>query len=219
MHLEYIEKLNHPNTPPELVVIWLHGLGADCNDFVPLVPELNLTQSVKFIFPNAPMIPITINNGYVMRGWYDIRDLSRLGSAVDGQGIYMSVEAINYIIEQQLTLGFKSEQIVLAGFSQGGVISLTTGIMCKHKLGGIIALSAYLPDVETLAKNQLNLTTPIFAAHGVQDPVVPYFAGKHAYTGLHTAGFNITWREYPMQHSVCAEEIQDLSAWFKNIRV
>ena len=217
MHLEYIEKHNKPIQDAELVVIWMHGLGADCNDFVSLVPELNLDRSVKFIFPNAPMIPITVNNGYVMRGWYDIRDFSRVGAAVDGEGIYRSVEAINHIIEEQIANGFKSEQIILAGFSQGGVMSYTTGIMSKHKLGGIIALSAYLPDVETLAKNQANLNTPIFAAHGMQDPVVPYAAGNNAYTGLKAAGFNINWHQYPMQHSLCAQEIQDLSAWFKTI--
>ena len=217
MKLEFIEKYNKPSEKTEIVIIWLHGLGADCNDFAPLVPELKLAKAAKFIFPNANMIPITVNNGYIMRGWYDIRDFSRLGDAIDSEGIYKSVEAINQIIEDQLSLGFKPEQIVLAGFSQGGVISLTTGILSKYKLGGIIALSTYLPDVETLAKNQINITTPIFIAHGTQDQVVPYAAGQSAYNGLKNAGFNLTWYSYAMAHSVCGEEIENLSVWLKSL--
>jgi len=219
MQLEFVEKYNKIGIPPELVVIWLHGLGADCNDFVPLIPQLNLDKSVKFIFPNAPMIPITINNGYVMRGWYDIIDLTRMdGAVIDHDGITKSVNSINQLIESEISNGFKSEQIILAGFSQGGVISLATGLRSKHQLGGIIGLSCYLPDVTTLVKEYpQNQIMPIFMAHGLYDPVIPVIAGKNSYQCLNTAGFNIKWHEYPMEHSVCNEETQDIAKWFQNL--
>ena len=217
-NLEVLEIL-HGETP-EAVVIWLHGLGADYNDFVPLVPQLNLKQGVKFIFPNAPMRPITINNGYEMRGWYDIRELSAksLGQDVDRNGIADSVVAINQIIEAQLQLGFRTEQIILAGFSQGGVMSYTTALMSKYKLGGVVALSCYLPDADRLLVDaEVNKTTPIFAGHGLQDPVVPFIAGMTAYSKLKSAGFNIQWYEYSMAHSLCNHEVADLSAWFTKV--
>ena len=221
-NLEVLEKYSLAGEAPEAVVIWLHGLGADYNDFVPLVPQLNLKQNVKFIFPNAPMRPITINNGYVMRGWYDIRELSAksLGQDVDRSGIADSVTAINVIIEEQLNLGFKAEQIILAGFSQGGVMSYITALMSKYKIGGIIALSCYLPDADKLlAECEINKATPIFAGHGLQDPVVPFIAGMTAYSKLKTAGFNIKWHEYPMAHSLCNHEIADLSDWFASVLI
>jgi phospholipase/carboxylesterase len=218
--LETIERISHPGSNPTAVIIWLHGLGADCNDFVPLIPELKLDKCVKFIFPNAPMRPITINNGYVMRGWYDIRELSAksLGESADTTGINQSVGLINQIIDEQLSFGFKPEQIIIAGFSQGGVMSYVTGLSSKHKLGGIIALSGYLPNVDSfIATNYNNKTVPIFAAHGIEDPLVPYLAGTNASQKLIASGFNLNWHEYPMEHSVCAEEVQDLSAWVKGI--
>ncbi len=216
--LEYIEKISHPGILATSVVIWLHGLGADCNDFVPLVPELNLSKCVKFVFPNAPMRPITINNGYVMRGWYDIYELTAksLGENVDIVGINQSVSLINKIIEEQLSQGFKSEQIIIVGFSQGGVISYITGLSSKYKLGGIVALSTYLPNIDSCITSGYK-DIPIFASHGLQDNVVPYIAGNLAHQKLSTAGFKITWHEYQMAHSVCAEEIADLSKWFNDI--
>jgi phospholipase/carboxylesterase len=218
--LETIERVSHPGNSPTAVIIWLHGLGADYNDFVPLVPELNLDKCVKFIFPNAPMRPITINNGYVMRGWYDIRELSAksLGESADTTGINQSVSLINQLIDEQLSLGFKSEQIIIAGFSQGGVMSYVSGLSSKHRLGGIVALSAYLPNADSfIDANSHNKNVAIFAAHGIEDPVVPYIAGTNASQKLIASGFNLNWHEYPMQHSLCAEEVQDLSNWFKQI--
>lgn len=214
MIIEHIEKYNQPTVTPELCVIWLHGLGADCNDFAPIVNELKLTRSIKFVFPNAPMRPITINNGYVMRGWYDIFDFSRLDGAIDHIGINNSVTQINQLIDEQIRLGFDSTKIILAGFSQGGVISYSTGLMSTHKLGGIIALSCYLPNLDkVVTTSSINTNTPIFAAHGVQDPVVPYAIGKLAYDNLHSKGLNIRWHEYNMPHSVCLEQLNDLSNW------
>ena len=216
--LEFIEKISHSDKPPISIVIWLHGLGADYNDFVPLVHELNLDKCVKFIFPNAPMRPITINNGYIMRGWYDIYELTAksLGENVDIAGINQSVNLINKIIEDQLSQGFNSEQIIIAGFSQGGVISYITGLSSKYKLGGIVALSTYLPNVDSYITSN-HKYIPIFAAHGLQDNIVPYIAGNLAYQKLSTAGLKITWHEYPMAHSLCAQEIDDLSLWFNDI--
>ncbi len=219
MQLEYIERYSQKNSQKaDLAIIWLHGLGADCNDFVPLIPQLDLGKNVKFIFPNAPMIPITINNGYVMRGWYDIRSLNKLSDAVDYEGITHSVNAINKLIEAQINLGFREEQIFLAGFSQGGVISLTTGLMSKYKLGGVIGLSCYLADVNTLVKDYgQNKQLPIFMAHGIHDPIVPFIIGKNTYLGLKNLGFNIVWHEYQMEHSVCMEEIQEITKFLQNI--
>lgn len=217
-NLEFIEKYNVPGQKPVAVIIWLHGLGADYNDFVPLVPELRLTKSVKFVFPNSPMRPITVNNGYVMRGWYDIIDLStRIDSTIDFAGINQSVISIDKVIQDQLDQGFTAEQIIIAGFSQGGVMSYTTGLKSKHKLGGIIALSCYLPGVDDIIKECSNKSIKIFAAHGLQDPVVPCQAGEKAYKSLNAAQFNIQWHEYLMQHSVCNEEVADLSKWLNNI--
>lgn len=216
--LEYIEKFNLPDKYPEYVVIWLHGLGADCHDFIPLVSELRLTKSVKFIFPNAPMIPITLNNGYVMRGWYDINSLDRIDHEIDNAGIEHTLVAMNELIESIIKSGFKSSQIILAGFSQGGVISYTTGIRSHHKLAGILALSCYLPNIDKLvALDSVNKTTPIFACHGLHDHVVPCSVGVMAYNSLKAAGYNIEWQEYAMEHSVCSEEIIDLTNWFENI--
>lgn len=216
--LECLEKINLPDKYPEYVVIWLHGLGADCHDFAPLVSELKLSRSVKFIFPNAPMMPITLNNGYVMRAWYDIKSLDRIDHMVDNEGIERTLELINELIESIIKSGFKSTQIILAGFSQGGVISYTAGIKSRHKLGGVLALSCYLPNADKLVTiNSLNKDTPILACHGLQDHVVPHFVGIMAYNSLKAAGYNITWREYPMEHSLCAKEVVDIHNWFENI--
>lgn len=217
--LECLEKINHPGTSADYVVILLHGLGADCNDFVPLVAELKLSKTVKFIFPNAPMMPVTLNNGYIMRAWYDIKDLNRgTDHFIDNHGIDNSVHEINKIIDHVINSGVASNKIILAGFSQGGVISYTAGIRNQHQLGGILALSCYLPNADNLARHyQENKNTPILAIHGTNDHVVPYDAGFEAYNTLKLAGFNIFWRDYPMEHSVCANEINDIHAWLENI--
>lgn len=217
--LEYLEKVNHPGTSADYVVILLHGLGADCNDFVPFVSELKLSKTVKFIFPNAPMMPVTLNNGFVMRAWYDIKDLNRgTDHFIDNHGIDNSVSAINKIIEHVIDSGVAADKIILAGFSQGGVISYTAGISSRHKLGGILAMSCYLPNADKLASHHLvNKDTLILAIHGKNDHVVPYDAGLDAYNILKSAGFNISWLEYAMEHNVCAEEINAIHSWLENI--
>lgn len=200
-------------------IIWLHGLGADGNDFVPIVPELNLpsTSKIKFIFPNAPVMPVTINNGYEMRAWFDIYSLS-LQSKIDIDGIESSVKAIEHLIEQEIQSRIKTENIILAGFSQGAAIALYTGLRYPDRLGGIIALSGYLPlaDKVLAAASQANSQIPVFLGHGTEDPIVPYALGKATYSALHQASYPVTWRSYPMPHSVCTEEIRDISLWLQN---
>lgn len=216
--LEYSERFNQPHIRANMVVIWLHGLGADNTDFLPIVNQIPLKSSIKFIFPNAPLRPITINNGYVMRGWYDIQELgSNLAHLTDVQGILQSVIQIEAIIKQQIELGFTALKIVVAGFSQGGVISYITGLRSKYQLAGILALSCYLPAMPLLLEGGVNKTTPFFAIHGTEDTVVPYTAGLHAYEKLKSQGYNIQWAEYPMPHSVCLQEIQAIGAWLDKI--
>ena len=215
--LEYIEKLNTHDEKPDWVVIWLHGLGADCNDFVPIIPKLKLNAHVKFIFPNAPYRPITVNNGYEMRAWYDIRDMNKLGNTVDYHGIDESVAQVDNLIESLIADGWKSHHIVLAGFSQGGVIAYTAGIKSKHLLCGVMALSCYLPDADILAKTySVNKKTPFLACHGKQDLVIPYNAGLSAYNSLRTEGYHITWTNYQIDHGVCDEEVVDISNWLRD---
>lgn len=210
---------NKPETKPESAVIWLHGLGADYNDFVPIVAELNLTHSVKFVFPNAPVIPVTINNGYKMRAWYDILDFSDLHREVDSHGIVANVEKINQLVEDLLKDGIPENKIIIAGFSQGGVIAYYTALNSEHQLGGLMALSSYLPDISLLnvAKIQHKKALPVLVCHGTQDPVVNITFAHQAIQ--HLQGFELTceWHEYSMEHSVCYEEIRNISAWMTHI--
>ena len=207
---------------PKLVIIWMHGLGADGNDFAPVVPEFQIENlAIKFVFPHAPKIPVTINGGMVMRAWYDIKMMD-IGKHADVDGVLASEKLIHDLIKEQVAQGFKPEQIILAGFSQGGAMSLHTGTRFKNKLAGIIALSCYLPMPEHLpvSENAFNKTTPIFMAHGTQDPVVPYFLGKSGFDKLKQQNYSIQWSEYPLQHGVSMEEIRDIRQWivknFKN---
>ena len=208
---------------PAAAVIWMHGLGADGNDFVPIVPELKLaaTSAVRFVFPHAPMRPVTINNGYVMRAWYDVTygDLEGKSKRPDETGVRASEKEIVKLIARERGRGIDSEKIVLAGFSQGGALALQTGLRYPEKLAGIMALSTYLPLAETLAReaSEANKRTPIFMAHGTQDPVVSYAWGSASRGMLDDLGYPVEWREYPMQHSVCLEEVDDVAAWLKKV--
>lgn len=210
--LETIETTTGAN--PTASVIWLHGLGADGSDFVPIVPELPLPNdlAIRFIFPHATAIPITCNNGFVMRGWYDIVHFNQINREADLKGVEKSVEAIRALIQRENERGIPSERIILAGFSQGGAIAYTCGLTHPEKLAGIIALSTYLPAPEYVVKNKsaINQATPIFAAHGSQDPVVPPLLGRAAHDQLKEDGYNISWQTYPMPHSVCITEILDI---------
>lgn len=201
---------------PEFVVIWLHGLGADGNDFVPIVPHLQAAQSrsVRFIFPHAPVRPVTVNGGMAMRAWYDILGLS-IDRDQDAEGIRASVEAVEHLINQQIDGGIAAERIVLAGFSQGGAIALRAGLAQAPALAGIMALSCYLLEADALERWRAPdpSSPPIFMAHGSQDPVVPINLGRSASERLSAAGFEVEWHEYPMPHSVSPEEIQAIDRW------
>lgn len=209
----------NPSAEHKASVIWLHGLGADGHDFEPIVPELKLPESlgVKFIFPHAPVMPVTINGGYEMRAWYDIRDTD-LANREDKDGVRQSAALIEKFIEAEIAAGIPSENIILAGFSQGGAIALHLATRTQHKLAGIVALSTYLTMPEELAaeKSDTNIDTPIFMAHGSQDPVVPMQRGQFSAKTLQDNGFKVSWQDYPMAHAVCLEEIQALGAYLKN---
>jgi phospholipase/carboxylesterase len=201
---------------PDTAVIWLHGLGANGNDFVPVVQQLRLPAdlAIRFIFPHAPIRPITINQGYEMPGWYDISSLSIIdGEDVDG--INESGEALRQLCEQQEEQGIVSTRIILAGFSQGGAIALHCGLNFPRPLAGIMALSTYLPRCTPLDTGSAtaNLATPLFMAHGTEDDVVAHHYGKSSYERLQNAGYRVFWHEYPMAHSVCMEEIEDIQHW------
>ena len=205
---------------PTHTVIWMHGLGADGNDFVPIVNELDLQPSIhtRFVFPNAPIQPVTINGGSKMRAWYDIFDVSFSGYE-DIAGIYASQHAIETLIKREEQNGIKSENIVLAGFSQGGVIALHTGLRYSNKLAGIMALSCYLPLAQALATetHQANLSTPIFMAHGNNDQVIPIELATLSKQQLLKLDYSVEWNVYLMEHSVCIEEITDISKWLKQV--
>ncbi len=209
-----------PEAEHKYSVIWLHGLGADGHDFEGLVPELHLSarDHIHFIFPNAPIQPVTINGGVSMRSWYDILERS-LERKVDISGIYQSADLIKPLIQQEIDRGIPSHHILLAGFSQGGVIAFHAGLRCSSQLAGIVALSTYLPTVEQLSaeRSVANNATPIFMAHGILDPVVAIESGKAAFDALKAMSYNIEWHDYLMEHSLCLEEIQHLSAFINSI--
>jgi phospholipase/carboxylesterase len=208
---------------PTAAIVWMHGLGADGNDFVPIVRELKLaaTPAVRFVFPHAPMRPVTINNGYVMRAWYDVTygDLEGKSKRPDETGVRASEKEIVKLLAREQARGIDSEKIVLAGFSQGGALALQTGLRYPEKLAGIMALSTYLPLPETLAgeASKANRRTPIFMAHGTQDPVVSYAWGSTSRQMLEDLGYPVEWHDYPMQHSVCLDEVNDVGAWLKKV--
>ncbi|MBA2484104.1 MAG: alpha/beta hydrolase [Nitrosomonas sp.] len=205
---------------PTHTIIWMHGLGADGNDFVPIVNELNLFPDVhiRFIFPHANMRPITINNGYVMRAWYDIYNV-RLNYQEDENGIRESQNAIEKLVDHQILCGIKHENIILAGFSQGGAMALHVGLRQKKKLAGILALSCYLPLVNTLLKEvqPANSSIPILMVHGNRDSVVPVKLAVQSRDLLLNNKYKIEWHEYAMEHAVCAEEIADIRSWIMQI--
>jgi phospholipase/carboxylesterase len=205
---------------PTASIVWMHGLGADGSDFVDVVPELRLSASpsVRFVFPHAPMRPVTINAGYVMRAWYDIRDDGGVRRE-DGAGVRASQKAIEALIERERQRGVSTTAIVLAGFSQGGAMALQTGLRHGERLAGIMALSCSLPLAETLAAEAApaNRDVPIFMAHGTYDPMVPMARAQRAREVLTGLAYRVEWHEYPMPHSVCMEEIADIAAWLGRV--
>lgn len=209
-----------PKSDHRYSVIWLHGLGADGHDFEGIVPELHLKEHahIHFIFPDAPVQPVTINGGMKMRAWYDILEMS-LQRKVDIQGIYHSADLIEQLIDQECSSGIPSEHILLAGFSQGGVIALHAGLRFPQRLAGIVALSAYFPTLEQLVTEQssANLDTPLFMGHGILDSVVAIESGKAAFDGLKAMNYNVEWHDYLMEHAVCGEEIGHIGVFIDSI--
>lgn len=213
-------------TNPQFVIIWLHGLGASANDFVGIIPELKLScqYPVRFIFPNAPQIPVTINGGYIMPAWYDILEMSADHRKVDQVGIQRSVDQIKQLIAREQQRGVDPSHIFLAGFSQGGAIAYQAALSHGQRLGGVIALSTYIPDAQALQAqfNTVQQQLPVFIAHGQYDGVVPLSMGASACTVVQQLGCSVSWQEYAMAHQVCLEEIRAIDDWlvrqFKQIK-
>ena len=207
---------NETGANPRHAVIWLHGLGADGNDFAPIVPELVDPQwpPLRFVFPHAPVRPITINGGMAMRAWYDISG-QEIAQRQDEAGIRASIAQVGELIEREITRGVPAANILLAGFSQGGAIVLSGGIRHAQRLGGIVALSTYLPMAEkTDAEASVaNRDVPVFMAHGMLDPTISHALGEMSRNYLVQRGYAIDWHAYPMAHQVCMEEIADLRRW------
>ena len=205
-------------------VIWLHGLGADGHDFEPIVPELNLAvhADIRFIFPHAPVRPVTINGGVPMRAWYDVISLDKSGPQ-DEAGIRDSAASLLRLIERERERGVDASRIVLAGFSQGGAIAMHTAMRVPQRLAGLMALSTWMPLASTIGEEVVDNSEsqprelPVLMAHGTFDPLLPLAAGQHAREIMQDAGFKVQWHEYPMAHAVCAEEISEIRKWLVNI--
>jgi phospholipase/carboxylesterase len=217
--LETIERETAP--APAAAVIWLHGLGADGHDFEPIVPALHLpgTLGVRFVFPHAPVRPVTINAGMVMRAWYDVVGESGGVRREDEAGVRDSQRDIEALIAREKHRGIKSARILLAGFSQGGAMALHTGLRHGERLAGLVALSSFLPLPDTVAAeaNPVNRGVPILMAHGTQDPMIPIERARDSHDRLLALGYRVDWGEYSMPHAVCAEEIADVSGWLRRI--
>ena len=215
--LETVEIETGPN--PTASVVWLHGLGADGNDFVPVAHELELPgRPIRFVFPHAPHQPVTINGGMVMRAWYDIlsADFER---RADERGLRASQGLVEALLEREKARGTPAAQIVLAGFSQGGAIALQTGLRHPQRLAGIMALSCYVPLADSLdaERADANRGLPIFFGHGVQDEIIPVALARRSRDLLATLGYDVQWHEYGMPHSVCLEEIRDIGGWLRRV--
>ena len=216
--LENIEIETAPN--PQFAIIWLHGLGADGNDFVPIVRELDLAglPGIRFVFPHAKTMPVTINGGYVMRAWYDITG-AELTRREDEGGLRASQRDVEALIAREKERGIPASRIILAGFSQGCAMTLQTGLRHPEKLAGMLCLSGYLPLATVVGneRNEVGLSTPIFMAHGRQDHVVPFLRAEQSRDALQAMGYQVEWHAYQMQHSLCLEEVQDISKWIRKV--
>lgn len=206
---------------PTHAVIWLHGLGANGDDFVPIVSDLNLPPNfaVRFIFPHAPQIPVSINANYVMPAWYDILSLDKHAREVDLAGIEQSRKKIHALIEREKACGIPANRIVIAGFSQGGAMAYSVGLTYPEQLAGVMALSAYIPSIDWLTQQRdaANQQTPILVVHGAQDPVVSLELGEQAVDWLKEQGYPVEFKQYWMQHQVCAEEVRQIGLWLQRV--
>jgi len=204
---------------PQASIIWLHGLGADGHDFESIVPQLALPDglAIRFIFPHAPAMPVSINGGYIMPAWYDIKQ-NDLGIEHDRDGIHQSAQSIQMLIEQEQMHGIPANRIILAGFSQGAAMALHVGLRQSDRLAGLMALSGYVLLPEHTSEWHINTkATPIFMAHGVHDSVVTYALGEQSHRQLKSQGYSVQWHSYPMQHSVCNEEIRHIGKWIEQL--
>jgi len=213
--LETIEIETAPN--PRASIIWLHGLGADGNDFAPLADEIALPAPARYIFPHAPMMPVSINDGYVMRAWYDISDAAIRRE--DEDGVRASQQSLEVLLAREKSRGVTASRIVLAGFSQGGAIALQTGLRHGERLAGVMALSTYVPLADQLAKeaSPANRGVPIFMAHGTADPMIAFARAQASRDLLLERGYAVEWHEYQMQHAVCPQEIAAIGAWLRRV--
>ena len=218
---ELLENIEIETAPhPEIAIIWLHGLGADGNDFVPIVRELDLAglPGIRFVFPHAKTMPVTINGGYVMRSWYDILG-TELTRREDEGGLRSSQLAVEALIAREKSRGIPASRIILAGFSQGCAMTLQTGLRHPEKLAGMMCLSGYLPLAGHVAaeRSEASLQVPVFMAHGTQDPVVPFARAEESRKVLETLGYQVEWHAYQMQHTLCLEEVQDIAKWIRKV--
>lgn len=207
-----------PASPANSAVIWLHGLGADGHDFASLVPQLNLPEdaAIRFIFPHAPTMPVTINGGYVMPAWYDILEMS-IDRKVDVEQLEKSANEVAKLIARENQRGIDSRRIILAGFSQGGAVVYQAALSHPQSLGGLLVLSSYFATHETLQANPANQHIPILIQHGTQDNVVPEMLGQRAYQLLQARGYSVKYQKYPMAHTLCAPQVDDINRWFKQV--
>jgi len=216
--LESLEIETAPN--PDAAVVWMHGLGADGHDFEPIVPELRLpaTRRIRFVFPHAPLRPVTINQGHVMRAWYDVRALAGVRRE-DEAGVRQSARQIEALLARERQRGIAPRRIVIAGFSQGGAMALHVALRYADRLAGILALSCYLPLANTLDTElaPANRDVPIFWAHGLHDPMIPQAMAEQGRAQLGELGYRIDWHQYPIPHSVSAEEIADVARWLERV--
>jgi len=217
--LDCIERSTGPD--PAWTILWLHGLGADGNDFVPIVPDLLRPHwpALRFVFPHAPVRPITCNGGMAMRAWYDIVDFNpdNLTNRADEAGVAESIGLVEALIAREASRGIAPNRLILAGFSQGGAIALATGLRRAMPLAGLIALSTYIPAMHKAAEVKVSGAErqPVFMAHGLFDPIVPCVAGEHSASLLGGLGFDVQWKRYPMAHQVCPPELRDLGDWLQ----
>ena len=207
-----------PKTPATATVILAHGLGADGNDFVPMVSQLRLPASmaVRFIFPNAPAIPVTINGGLVMPAWYDITEIN-IDRTIDASQLIASAEKIRQLVDRETDRGIASHRIVLAGFSQGGAVVYQTALTYMQPLAGLLCMSTYFATRQTITPNRANRQLPVLVCHGSRDPMVPERMGRDAHQALLSLGYPAEYKRYPMGHEVCAQEIADISAWLQRV--
>lgn len=203
---------------PDASVIWLHGLGADGNDFAPIVPELQLPDSlaVRFIFPHAPSIPVTVNGGFVMPAWYDILEM-QIDRKVDTAQLMESAAKIDDFISTEIKRGINSKRIIIAGFSQGGAVAYQVTLSNRKRLGGLLVMSTYFATVDSIKLSDENKAIPVKIQHGIHDPVVPESLGQKATTQLVKLGYSVNYQNYPMEHAVCPQQILDISSWLQEI--